>query len=95
MQDSHLTASKGVAGSAAIAARSSAIASETGLPSRQRDEGSALMRAQPAASPALSSASEGASGTGTSRFLLRKPTAFSTDPFSWPEYGLQYRLEQR
>ena len=28
---------------------------------------------------------------GTSRLRRRNPTAFSTDPFSWPEYGLQKR----
>ena len=28
-------------------------------------------------------------GVGTSRLRLTKPTLFSTDPFSWPEFGLQ------
>lgn len=33
----------------------------------------------------LSSSSEPASGTGTRRLRRRKPTALSTEPFSFPE----------
>ena len=46
------------------------------------DDGSASMAAR-------SSASEPTAGTGTSRLRRMNPTAFSTDPFSLPEYGLQ------
>lgn len=83
----HLTASKGSAGSAAIAARSSARASIAGRPSRHRE--AAFSRSHPAASSPFSSSRDPTDGTGTSRFLRMKPTAFSTEPFSLPEYGLQ------
>jgi hypothetical protein len=50
---------------------------------------------QPSPSILLSSSSEPASGTGTRRLRRRNPTAFSTEPFSFPEQGLQQRLSQR
>ena len=28
-------------------------------------------------------------GMGASRLRLMNPTSFSTEPFSWPEFGLQ------
>ena len=34
-------------------------------------------------------------GLGTMRLRRRKPTAFSTDPFSLPEYGLQNLVSSR
>lgn len=79
----HLTASNGVPGSASMPARSSGSASAVLLPSLFLAP--ALMRPQPDASLALSSSSESATGTGTRRLRRRKPTAFSTDPFSFPE----------
>ena len=79
----HLTASKGTPGSAGMAARSSRSASAVGAPERYLAE--ALMRSQPSLRARLSAASDGADGSGTSRLRRRKPTAFSTEPFSLPE----------
>lgn len=76
----HLTASKATPGSASMPARSSRSASATGRPSRHDED--ARRRAHPSASRVFSSASEPTEGTGTSRLRRRKPTAFSTDPFS-------------
>lgn len=70
-----------------MAARSSGSASAVRRPSRAREE--ALGRSQPARSRASGSASDPTLGTGTSRLRRMNPTAFSTDPFSLPEYGLQ------
>ena len=81
------TASKGDDGSASMAARSSASASGVGRPSRARE--AAFKRSHPSLSRSFSSASEPTAGTGTSRLRRMNPTAFSTDPFSLPEYGLQ------
>ena len=46
-------------------------------------------------SSAFSSAIEPTEGTGTSGLRLRRPTAFSTGPFSFPEQGLQHLDSKR
>lgn len=85
LRESHLAASRGSAGRAGIAARSSAIASGAGRPSRHLEP--SLTRRHPSASLASGSAGEAAPGTGTSGSRLGNPTAFSTGPLSLPEWG--------
>ena len=84
--ETHPAASSATPGSARIAARSPRGASADGRPSRR--DAAALGRAHPSASGALGSATEATDGTGTSRLRRRKPTAFSTDPLSLPEWGV-------
>lgn len=43
----------------------------------------------------VSCSNDSAAGLGTIRLRLKKPTAFSTLPFSLPEYGLQKRTSMR
>ena len=85
LRESRLAASRGSAGRAGIVARSSAIASGAGRPSRHLEP--SLTRRHPSASLASGSAGEAAPGTGTSGLRLGSPTAFSTGPFSLPEWG--------
>ena len=43
----------------------------------------------------VSCSNDSAAGLGTIRLRLKKPTAFSTLPFSLPEYGLQKHTSMR
>jgi hypothetical protein len=81
----HLTASKGVPGSAGTPARPPGSASAAGFPSPFRACASIL--SQPDASLSSGPSSDDASGTG--RLRRRGPTAFPTDTLSSPEYGLR------
>lgn len=74
-------------------ARSSRSASAVGRPSRHDED--ARRRSHPSASASFSSAIDPTDGTGTSRLRRRNPTAFSTEPFSLPEYGLQNLASKR
>lgn len=47
------------------------------------------MRSQASSHASLNASHPSADGIGTIRLRRTKPTAFSTDPFSWPERGLQ------
>lgn len=91
--ETHPAASSATPGSARIAARSPRGASADGRPSRR--DAAALGRAHPSASGALGSATEATDGTGTSRLRRRKPTAFSTDPLSLPEWGSRHLDSKR
>lgn len=84
---SHLTESKRTPGRDIIAAKSAGNVLVVGSLNLLREV--ELMRSQPTRNLALSSSTDATDGTGTRRFLRRKPTAFSTDPFSFPEWGLQ------
>lgn len=84
---SHLTASNRSAGSGRLTARSSSKSSPTVAPPRGASDD--ISHRQPSSKRASGSSSVAAAGTGTIRFRRRNPAAFSTDPFSWPEWGLQ------
>ena len=81
----HLTESKRTPGRDIIAAKSAGNAFVVDSLNLLREV--ELMRSQPMRSLASGSSTDATDGTGTRRFLRRKPTAFSTDPFSFPEWG--------
>lgn len=69
--------------------RSSSNISLTVLPQRWRAE--SAIRSHSASQWRAGCPWLSALGGGTIRLRRRKPTAFSTEPFSLPEYGLQNR----
>lgn len=89
----HLTESKRTPGRAIIAARSSAKALGAGPCSLLFAV--ALILLQPESSIEFSASRLGTEGTGTRRLRRGNPTAFSTDPFSFPESGLQNLASKR
>ena len=76
-------ASNSTPGRARMAARSSRQASPCGLPPRRR--AAALTLARPSARNASDSGGAPDADTGTRRLRRRSPTAFSTEPFPFPE----------
>ena len=82
---SHLTESKRTPGRDTVAAKSTGNALVADSPDLLREV--ELMRSQPMHSLASGPAADATDGTGTRRFLRRKPTAFPTDPLSFPEWG--------
>ena len=77
----HPAGSRRTPGRDTVAAKSAGNAFVAGSPDLSREAGS--VRSQPMRSLASGPAADATDGTGTRRFLRRKPTAFSTDPFSF------------
>ena len=81
----HPAGSRRTPGRDTVAAKSTGNALVAGSPDLSREAGS--VRSQPMRSLASGPAADATDGTGTRRFLRRKPTAFPTDPLSFPEWG--------
>lgn len=69
--------------------RESGLRTVSGVGALERNLAEALTRSQPSPCARSGAARDGTAGSGTSGLRCGKPTAFSTEPFSLLEYGLQ------